>query len=384
LENLSLAVVHGVRARVAAVGERFGLTATLDVPVSELELPQRQRIELLRALCQEPTVLILDEPTTFLPPTAIEPFLAMVRALADQGLAVMLITHRLDEARSIADDVTVIRAGRVVDRFDRDSMPANEELAMAMVGAAVVEPTTVFRSTTATVLEARDMCVDDGARRTVDGVSLTLGRGEILGVAGVDGNGQLELLEGIAGLHGLSAGSLRFGGDDIAAVPYSRRARMGIQFVSGERRRDGIVPTFTIAEHFSYALGPKSTEGLDEILTAYAVNPPRPSARAEHLSGGNQQKMILARALQRPCEVLLLSYPTQGLDVLATAQLHRLLVDRAKAGMAIVIASADLDELLTISHRVVVMNRGRIAGEQICTSFDRQELAAWFTGSDPR
>jgi ABC-type uncharacterized transport system ATPase subunit len=381
MENISLAVPRHAAARVAEVEQRFSLTETLDVPVSELQLPQRQRIELIRALCQQPTVLILDEPTTFLPPTEIESFLLRVRELADEGLAVMLITHRLDEARLIADDVTVIRRGRVVGTFDRASFPSNEELAVAMVGATVVEPTTSLEFTGDTIIEVKDLRVEDGGHAALDGVSLQLRAGEILGVAGVDGNGQLELLEGIGGLRGLTSGELIYDGEDVAAVSYSRRSKLGIQFVSGERKRDGIIPTFTIAEHFSYVLGQQSTDGLDEILVEYAVNPPRAAARAEHLSGGNQQKMILARALQLQSKVLLLSYPTQGLDVLATAQLHRLLVERAKSGLAIVIASSDLDELLTISHRVVVMNRGRIIGEQACTSFDRQELAAWFTGT---
>jgi simple sugar transport system ATP-binding protein len=388
LENIALALGSAanreLRARVSAAEERLGLSVRLDKPVAGMEVSQRQRIEFLRALCQEPTVLILDEPTTFLPPTAIEPFLRRVRDLADAGLAVLLVTHRLDEARAIADVVTVMRSGRVVAGFDRDTLPPNEDLALAIVGEAVVPPTTTPAGAGRLVLRAAGLGVEDDDHLVVEDVSLVLNEGEILGVAGVDGNGQLELLESLAGLRRLHRGEIELDGADVTRMPYSRRSRAGIQFVSGERRRDGIVPSFTVEEHFVFVLGRGIGERVPRILADHGVRPPDPGALAAQLSGGNQQKMVLARALQYRSKVLLLAYPTQGLDVLASAQLRQLLVERAAAGLVIVIASGDLDELLSISHRVVVMNRGRIVGEQTSGTFDRSQLAAWFTASDPR
>jgi ABC-type uncharacterized transport system ATPase subunit len=383
MENIALALGSSMnkklRARVKEAQYRFGHTARLDVPVADLELPQRQRIEILRALCQEPAVLILDEPTTFLPPNAVEAFLERTRDLADDGLAVLLITHRLAEARLIADDVTVIRAGKVVGIFDRNKFPSNRELAMAIVGKAVPAPQGSGRTGTKTLLEIRDLILEDRGTKCVDGASLALREGEILGVAGVDGNGQLELLEGIAGLRAASAGSMWYDGSDVTASSFGRRTRLGIHFVSGERRRHGIVPTFTVAEHFAYVLGDRIVRRLDQILAEYGVTPPNPSMLGENLSGGNQQKMILARAFVRRPSVSLLSYPTQGLDVLAAAQLRQLLLDRAATGMGVILASSDLDELLSVSHRVIVMSRGRIVGEQAAGAFDRQLLASWFT-----
>jgi simple sugar transport system ATP-binding protein len=388
LENIALALGfaadRALRARVEAAERRLGLSVRLDQRVAELELPQRQRIELLRALSQEPAVLILDEPTTFLPPTAVEPFLRRVRELADDGLAVLLVTHRLDEARAVADAVTVMRAGRIVARYDRVSLPPNEALALDIVGERVVEPTSIANQSTRDVLRVSDLATRHEDHAVVDGVSLVLREGEILGIAGVDGNGQLELLETLAGLRRADRGSVEVGGVDVTRWSYGRRARADIQFVSGERRRDGIVPTFTVREHFALTRRRGTGEPLETILAAHRVNPPRPDIVAERLSGGNQQKMILGRALQKRSKVLLLAYPTQGLDVLASAQLRGLLVERASGGLAIAIASGDLDELLSICHRVVVMNRGRVIGEQTAAEFDRSQLGAWFTTSDPR
>lgn len=388
LENIALAlgssVNQALRTRVAEAERRLGLSARMNSPVLSLELPQRQRIELIRALCQAPSVLILDEPTTFLPPTAVEPFLMRMRELADAGLAVLLITHRLDEARLVADEVTVLRAGKVVGTFNRGRFPSNEELAVAMVGESIPQPNVNGVAAGETLIEVTGLRVDDDRRTCVDGVDLTVQRGEIVGVAGVDGNGQDELLEAIGGLRDAVDGKLVYGGRDIARIPYAHRADLGIQFVSGERRRDGIVPTFTVAEHFRYVLGSCVDERLGAVLAEHGVTPPDPSMLAQNLSGGNQQKMVLARALQRDSQLLLLTYPTQGLDVLAAAQLRLLLMERAASGLAVVIASSDLDELLTISHRVVVMNRGRIVGEQTSANLDRQQLASWFTRGDPR
>ena len=248
----------------------------------------------------------------------------------------------------------------------------------------MVEPTSTATESTRTILRVADLAVRHEDHAVVDGVSLALGEGEILGLAGVDGNGQLELLETIAGLRRGDRGTVHLDGAAVTRWSYGGRSRAGIQFVSGERRRDGIVPTFTVREHFALVRRAGAGDPLETVLSAHRVSPPRPDMVAERLSGGNQQKMILARALQQRSKVLLLAYPTQGLDVLASAQLRGLLVERAAGGLAIVIASGDLDELLSISHRIVVMNRGRVIGEQAAAAFDRSQLAAWFTASDPR
>jgi simple sugar transport system ATP-binding protein len=229
------------------------------------------------------------------------------------------------------------------------------------------------------VLTTTGLTVEDSGHRLVDSVSLELRCGEILGIAGVDGNGQLELLESIAGLRRSTSGSVVLNGVSLDGASYARRSRLGLQLVSGDRRRDGIVPTFTIAEHFQYMLGRSSLKGLKEVLQQFDVRPPSPLAIADELSGGNQQKMVMARALKRPTDVLLVSYPTQGLDVMATAQLQQILLRRADLGTAVIVLSSDLDELLQICNSIAVMNGGAVIGTQHADRFDRDELAAWYT-----
>jgi simple sugar transport system ATP-binding protein len=385
LENIALALGtapnRALRKRVVAVQSKFDLTAPLDVPVRDLEMPQRQRIELARALAQEPKVLLLDEPTSLLSPAVVSGFLSQVRELARSGLAVLLITHRLDEARSIADHLTVLRHGRKVAEHDRHSTPSNSELALEMLGVRIVDEIEMFEPSDRATLRVTGLyALDDHKHQVVDNISLTLRAGEIIGIAGVDGNGQLELLETIAGLRRPRNGNITWLGQDITSLGYRQRFERGIQFVSGDRQRYGVVPTFTIAQHFEYALGPAILARLGKVLAAYDVRPPFPSHRGDQLSGGNQQKMIVAAACERYANLLLLSYPTRGLDVQASLTLRELLVARARTdGVSMLISSSDLEELLSIAHHIVVMNRGRIVGTQTREQFDHQQLAEWFT-----
>lgn len=382
LENIALALRRptdrALRRTAAAVQDRLGTDVDLDRPVDRLELPQRQRIELVKALCSAPGLLVLDEPTTFLPPRETGPFLDLVRGLADDGLAVLLITHRLDEAQAVADAVTVLRHGAVVARHTGTPLPPNAELARQIVGSDVPQPTRPEPAFGDVVLTLDGVSHRHAGRTVVDRVDLTLRAGEILGLAGVDGNGQLELLELTAGLRSCSSGTITLRGERIEHRPLRRRAQDGLQFVSGDRRRDGVVPTLTVAEHVELVLGKEATRGLDAVLHEADVRPPDPLARVDGLSGGNQQKLLMARALRRGPAVLLVSYPTQGLDVRAAAQLRRQLLAQADAGLAILIASADLDELLGMCDTVAVMNGGRVRGTQ-AAPFDRDELSSWYT-----
>ncbi len=382
-ENIALALRVSNNAALRSLAEdvqmQVGTSVPLDVVVSELELPQRQRIELIKALCRRPKLLILDEPTTFLPPTDTGPFLGMVRRLADDGMAVLLITHRLEEATAIADEATVIRRGRVVGQHASRPLPSAGVLANEIVGTSVPVPSRQGAALGDVVLTTSHLTLEDSGHRLVDQVSLQLHRGEILGIAGVDGNGQLELLELIAGLRRATSGSVVLNGTELDGSSYAHRSRIGLQLVSGDRRRDGIVPTFTIAEHFQYMLGRQSLVGLRQLLKQFDVRPPDPLAIADELSGGNQQKMVMARALKRPTDVLLVSYPTQGLDVMAAAQLQQILLLRADLGAAVIVLSSDLEELLQICDSITVMNGGAVIGTQNAGSFNRDELATWYT-----
>ncbi|HKP18549.1 MAG TPA: ATP-binding cassette domain-containing protein [Gaiellaceae bacterium] len=389
LENIALALGlpanRATRRRAEAVRDEFQLPANLDVPVRLLGLPERQRIELIRALCQRPSILLLDEPTSLLTPTAIPGFLAKVQELARSGIAVLLITHRLDEALAIADKLTVLRQGRKIVTHTPADMPSSTELAIEMLGVRVADHVQIAPPAEEVVLQVRDLAVlDEHRHRRVDGISFDLRRGEILGVAGVDGNGQVELLEAIVGLRPALEGTLTYRGSDVTGTDYCARRADGTQLVSGDRQRYGIVPTFTVSQHFEYALGRDVLGRLPEILTTYDVRPPAAALRADRLSGGNQQKLVIACACERDVDLLALAYPTHGLDLQASLAVRQLLARRAaEDGVAIVFAGSELPELLSVSHRVAVLNRGRIIGIQSRDAFDAAELAEWFTHTEP-
>jgi ABC-type uncharacterized transport system ATPase subunit len=388
LENIALALGRAadrsLRVLANEVQQTAGTFVNLDRPVWTMELPQRQRIELIKALCTKPRLLILDEPTTFLPPAETEPFLDLVRRLARDGMGVLLITHRLEEAAAIADEVTVLRRGAVVQFHPGPGLPGTDELARQIVGVRVAPPTHARGQLGKPILRVAGLCASHGGLDQVSEIDLTVREGEILGLAGVDGNGQMELLETLAGLRNSQTGTIELNGVRVENLPVKKRIDRGLQYVSGERKRDAIVPGFSIAEHFDYALGRDPSRNLPEILSRFDVRPPLPNIRADGLSGGNQQKLVMARALQRTATVLMVSYPTQGLDVLAGAQLRQMLISHAEEGASVIIASSDLDELLDICDSVAVMNGGRIVGTQNNGAFERDELAAWYTGSPAR
>ena len=383
IENIALALgTHpsdSLRALAADVQAKAGTDVDLSVPLGRLELPVRQRIEVIKALCRQPRLLILDEPTTFLPPSDTAPFLRLIRQLADSGMSVLFITHRLEEVGLVADQVTVLRHGRVVGSHNERPLPSADVLAREIVGESIPIPVRSEAQIGDVVLRVQGLTLREAGQTVVDDVSMEVRHGEILGVAGVDGNGQLELLELIAGLRRPTQGSIELCGQSISNVSFGKRAKLGLQLVSGDRTRDGIVPTFTIEEHFEYMLGREMPSDLPDVLREFDVRPPRPRAIADELSGGNQQKMIMARALQRETQVLMVSYPTQGLDVMAAAQLQQFLLTFAQNGTAIVLLSSSLDELLLLCDSVVVMNGGSIVGRQDSSAFDRDEIATWYT-----
>ncbi|MSO94914.1 MAG: ATP-binding cassette domain-containing protein [Thermoleophilia bacterium] len=387
LENIGLALRESanrtLRKRIEAVQTEYTLAAPLDIPVRNLEMPQRQRIALTRALAQKPRVLLLDEPTSLLSPTAVAGFLEKVRELAESGIAILLITHRLDEARTIADRLTVLRHGRNVASHDRSTVPSNSDLAMEMLGVRLVDEIEVSEPQDQRMLVVADLsAVNESKQTVINNVSFEVRAGEIVGIAGVDGNGQFELLEAIAGLRHTGAGRVELEGTDLTALSYRERFERGVKLVSGDRQRHGIIPTFSISDHFEYALGRETLTRLPSVLSDYDVRPSHPRHRGDQLSGGNQQKMIVAAACEQDPKLLLLAYPTRGLDVQASLKLREVLVSHARRGVTILITSSDLEELLSISHRIVVMNRGRIVGTQHREAIDHQQLAEWFTASD--
>jgi ABC-type uncharacterized transport system ATPase subunit len=346
-----------------------GLAVDPDAKVSDLAVGEAQRVEILKALYHGATLLILDEPTAVLSPTEVDELWKVLRALRDKGGTVILITHKLDEVMAIADAVTVLRSGQTVGQFKTsDVTPA--DLALAMVGRELAEyftPAQRPMMNGAPVLEVENLVVG----HAVDGVSFAVAPGEIFGIAGVEGNGQRELIEAIAGYRRITSGGIRRGGTPIERLSVRRRGELGIAHIPDDRQRRGLVLDYTVAENL--ILGRERSFGrvrLDRmkmaieaqrLITAFDIRPHDPRQLARALSGGNQQKVVVAREMGgiRDFHVLLAAQPTRGVDIAAIETIHAHFRLARSEGRSVVLVSSDLSELLALADRIAVMLRGR-------------------------
>jgi simple sugar transport system ATP-binding protein len=404
-ENLVLALRFGGRrislrdgaATVRELSARYGLGVEPDVAVERLSVGEQQRAELLKALAREPRVLILDEPSSLLSPDEVQRLGTVIRRLAAEGMGVILIAHKLDEVLAVVDRITVLRRGRNVRTLVRADA-TRELLGELMIGelAARVDQQRAPRTGAGDdVLEALDVSVGgDRGQTAVDGVSLSLRRGEILGVAGLQGSGQVELVEALAGVRPLTGGAIRMDGRDIGALGVRARRRLGIGHIPADRRRGGLVGDLTIAENLTLPVAgerPFSRFGVlrravihdhaVELIERFGVRTPGPAVAVAALSGGNQQKVVIARELWRQPSVVLACYPTWGLDFAAAAAVHEELQRQRDAGAAVLLASMDLDELLGIADRIVVMQGGRVAGEVDADAAGAEEIGLLMGGA---
>jgi simple sugar transport system ATP-binding protein len=361
------------RTRVETIMKSAGLSVPLDAVTSTLTVGERQRLEILRVLYRGARALLLDEPTAVLSPLEAEDLYAMLRRLAGDGASIAVVTHRLDEVARFADHVTVMRRGRAVlsRAQDRAAPLSADELTRAIMGGEPPPPFSPppLAEGAAPVLEIEGLSLSapDG-HRLLDGVDLTVRAGEIVGVAGVEGNGQRELVRAIAGMEPRAGGRVAVGGKDLAgAAVRARRPALGV--VHEDRHAEGLLLDASVGDNL--VLGDLGDPGpLDEAATIarrierFGVHPPDAARLAGELSGGNQQKIVIARALDRLAPgtkaAAVLAQPTRGVDVGAAAVIHRAIGDAAAAGIAVLVLSADLGELRRLSHRIVVMRRGKI------------------------
>jgi simple sugar transport system ATP-binding protein len=388
LENVVLGVEGGfrlgagltrARAELARLGREYHLEIDPDARVADLGVGQRQRVEILKALHRGAEVLVLDEPTAVLTPPEADHLFAILGALRRQGKTVLLISHKLREIREVTDLVTVMRQGRVVATLPTGETTP-ERLAELMVGRPVA--LRVDKSPArpgAPVLEVTDLVVEDGRGvARVKGVSFTVRRGEIVAVAGVAGNGQSELLEALAGMRPVKSGRLRLAArdlDDGARSPRGLR-RLGCAHVPEDRQRTGLVIPFAGRE--SAILGyhrdaayngairlrrPAVAAGWARQAAEYDIRPDDGALPTSAFSGGNQQKIVLARELDRDPDLLLVGQPTRGVDIGAIEFIHRRLVALRDAGKALLVVSVELDEILALADRILVMHDGRIVGD---------------------
>ena len=361
---------------VREVSQRFGLEVDPAAVVEDLPVGIQQRVEIIKALTRDAACLILDEPTAVLTPQETDELLTIIRGLRDSGKSIVLITHKLREVREAADVITVIRRGRVVATAIPPST-SETELAALMVGREV--SLTVDRGTSspeAPTLQVRGLTVYDAAdRAVVDDVSFDVRAGEILCVAGVQGNGQTELVEALMGLQDRVVGEIEVGGT-VTSHPETRRMLgLGVGYVPEDREEDGLVSSFSLAQNLvldtistprwsrygvvDYA---RIDAGARELLQQFDVRARDAYVTAGTLSGGNKQKVVLARELSRDLTVLIAAQPTRGLDVGSIEFVHRRLIEVRDSGVAVLIVSTELDEVYALADRILVMYQGRVAG----------------------
>ncbi len=387
---------------VAALSERHRLPVDPAALIGALSVGQQQRVEILKALYGGARVLILDEPTAVLTPQEVDELFAVLRELRDaQGLSIVLITHKLAEVKALADRVTVMRAGRVVGGGAVADLSLTQ-IAEMMVGR-VIAPLGARAATDSTVpqLQARELVVhDDRGLPAVRGLSFTVHGGEVLGIAGVEGNGQHELVEALAGLRPPRHGTLPIGGRDLSGREPAEHRAAGLPHIPSDRLRRGLVPDMTLAENLvlgrqrerALAAGPLRFGGrvlqrlAAPVLEQYDVRPRDPSARAGRLSGGNQQKLIAARELRTRgsgeprCTAILAAHPTRGVDLGAIDFLHRRLLAERDAGRAVLLVSSELSEILALSDRILVLYEGRCVHETTPAATSERSLGLHMTG----
>ncbi|WP_245427855.1 ABC transporter ATP-binding protein [Roseiarcus fermentans] len=409
LENVMLGAEGGallargasaIRRRLAELGAEYGLDVDPDAIAGELSVGLQQRVEILKALVRGAEILVLDEPTAVLTPAEADQLFQMLRVLKGQNKTIIFITHKLREIMSLTDRVSVMRRGEMVATFDT-GLTSPPELADAMVGRKVILRIDKGPAHPGAVaLEARDIVVrDDRGVVRVDRISFALREGEILGVAGVAGNGQSELLEALAGIRPLSGGEIMIHGRPLSAAernPHDERL-IGVGHVPEDRHRMGLVMPFEACESamLGFQYEPTYGRGLfydrkaivkdaDRKMDAFDVRPRDPLLKTANFSGGNQQKLVLAREIERNPRILLVGQPTRGVDIGAIEFIHKRIVAQRDAGKAVLLVSVELDEILALSDRIIVLCGGRLTGERRPDETDARDLGLLMAGVSER
>ena len=381
---------------------KTGLAVRADAKVADLSVGEAQRAEILKTLYRGARVLILDEPTAVLSPPEIDELWQVLRQMRVRGETIILITHKLEEVIEISDTITVMRHGRTVTRL-RTSETTPNDIARAMVGrdvqlagqhagATLLDANRSHLPPAEPLLVVRDLVVEDARRLTaVNGVSLSVAPGEILGIAGVEGNGQTELLEALAGLRPVRSGRIEIARRDATRLTVKARGDAGLSHIPEDRHARGLVLDYSVAEnlilgqqhHFTRGMrldGDAILENARRSIAAYDIRPADPLSPARALSGGNQQKIVIAREMARAFQVLLAAQPTRGVDVGAIEFIHARLREARDAGKAILLVSADLAEVLALSDRIAVMYEGKIAVVLPRRDASEEVLGPYMTG----
>ncbi|QSG03519.1 ABC transporter ATP-binding protein [Natranaeroarchaeum sulfidigenes] len=386
------------RVDIEALCERyaFDVDQHLDTPVQDLDIGLKQRIEIVKSLYRGAEILILDEPTAVLTPQEVDGLFDLMRELTEQDRSLVFITHKLDEAIEIADEITVLRDGEAVGTVDAADT-SKAELARMMVGREVLFDRTEREATAGTrVLETEGLHVqgDRGLEQVTD-VDMRVREGEILGIAGVQGNGQSELVEALTGLRSVTSGSIRFEGEEITETDRRERIERGIAYVPEDRQQEGLVLEYDLVRNA--LLGNQTVEPFvdgwfvdwdavdeqaHEVVAEYDVQPPDPSVRSASLSGGNQQKFVVGREINHDPRLLIASHPTRGVDIGSVEFIHNRLLELRAEGIALVIVSSKLEEIQQLSDRIAVLYEGSIVDIVDPEEVTEQELGLLMTGTE--
>ena len=383
------------RRRIKEISDSYGLDVSPDPLVEDLGVGDRQRVEILKVLYRGAKVLILDEPTAVLVPQEVDELFDNLRELKSEGLTVIFISHKLDEVLAVADEITVIRRGTTVATVEPSGVTARQ-LAELMVGSELPTPETRESTVTdETVLQGQGLTVRsvDG-RALIEDLSFAIHRGEVLGIAGVEGNGQAELVEAIMGMRPLAAGTIDLLGEDLSTWHTRRRREHGIAYIPEDRHRHGLLLDSPLWEnrilgHQSQrpnVTGPwidraGARKDTERIIKEYDVRTPGVDVLASSLSGGNQQKLIVGREMTGEPKVLIAAHPTRGVDVGAQAAIWAHLRDARASGLAVLLISADLDELIGMSDTLWVILRGRLVTQVDPHTVTPEDLGAAMTGA---
>lgn len=374
VKSLGIMDIKKATKDVEELSKKYGLHVDPNARIQDISVGMQQRVEILKALYRGADILILDEPTAVLTPQEIEEIMDIMENLTKQGKTIIIITHKLKEIKQSSDYCTIIRRGKKIDTV-KVSEVTEEDLASMMVGRDVsFKVDKKDPDIGELTLELKDLVIKDNRDLdTVKGLSLKLNKGEILGIAGIDGNGQSELIEGLTGLRSIESGSVVLGGKNITNLTPKEIMESGMNNIPEDRQRRGLVMDFTVAENMvleNYHKEPFTKKGIlnhDEInnfskdlIDKFDVRPRNHEQFARALSGGNQQKVIIAREISNDPDVLIAAQPTRGLDVGAIEYVHKFLIDQRDRGKAVLLISFELDEIMNVSDRIAVIYDGKI------------------------
>jgi general nucleoside transport system ATP-binding protein len=384
-------------ARIQDLSQQYGLQVDPNAYIKDLPVGAQQRVEIVKALYRQADILILDEPTAVLTPQEADELFVIMRVMARQGKSIVFITHKLREVLAVADRISVMRAGQMVGTV-KPADATREKLAEMMVGRKVI---LVIDKEEArpqeSVLRLEDLCLlDDRRHMVVDGVSLEVRAGEILGIAGVQGNGQTELAEALTGLRKAESGQVLLLGEDTTNSTPREIIEAGVAHVPEDRHKHGLVLSFPVRDNIvlctyyrsPFADGieldyPQIAAQAERLVDMFDVRTPSIETSAGSLSGGNQQKVIVARELSRPIKLLIANQPTRGLDVGSIEFIHGRIVDARDKGAAVLLISAELDEIMSLSDRIAVMYKGRILASLDAKTATREQLGLLMAGVIP-